>query len=1012
MASRGTPEARELELVGKVEMRIALVPTDEKLQSSLNTYLPPLLLKLASEFLSVRNKVISVCQHINTRIKPPSIILPVATLLKQYKENHNALIRHFDLLYIYQGVDRLPVDERLDLLPALLHGIADNFQESAAHTATLFNLFLKLLHSMKFPPRGTKDDLELRERLGLANRPDDVTFVITWLGRLILFGMSQPNAIRCPGLNKEECSFLQLYGKKDTWTSNAAGGLNLIETKVIASRFLASGAFVDSERFLPALFASADTNSRISDIGDDILKRATSAVSFEDPHLVESLYAVYLGTRGTDGSLPARAPLQTKILSILCRSKLSSSYVPQSTQIVQEALAPTETPLRDRNDFTPKQGLEATKLRGQVFSFTNWLARISAPGDLSAFAPALVGELRTYIESQGWPSFTVESSAHSAGGSDAGELVSRAYGYESIGLIAGACPEKLLLDPNLDLLRWLFRSLSEDPSGKDVSTSIEQALSSVLGSLDNRLGSEFDSSLMSLLLHHMSLEIGRSDDSGAQIVRSTRYLAVRFANRCLPFRNITARWIDILALEGDSGERSALLEDGRKGLDPYWFNMLNPNKDEARGAEEKYDLPSFPELADKFFGSGSIWDVRTTTKIRMPNAYMPALTFCRCILLHQALTATKTSLIIDAEWERNIDALIANNEEARAKLKIFFRDLPQSLMSNHDYSRALTTYLLAAYNVMIPKNGACGDVSRAGDYLLELCSLLPDSQYISLPARILSLQEAIFSSQKALRDRSSHVFGLLATLEESVESKARTMLATFDRKLQSWQHVVGSELFQIHGAMLATAYFLSRSFSRKTIPSDFDELRTTFISLILNILRDGRDKLLLEGVFIAISELALFGVLTPKTIPKPYEIRILVSKLSEKAKEGDEKATIALGHLAIQCDEDPSGDSILQDIIRKLYELHTIRQAEAQFAIGDALSCAAVAWQSKALVANMDIQGDIPESPGRETTLSSVCCFLSFRTKVGSKVNLASINLLSIPSRVTIPYVSIARSSI
>ena len=50
-------EARELELVGKVEMRIALAK-DDKLESLLKPYLPPLLLKLASEHPAVRNKVI------------------------------------------------------------------------------------------------------------------------------------------------------------------------------------------------------------------------------------------------------------------------------------------------------------------------------------------------------------------------------------------------------------------------------------------------------------------------------------------------------------------------------------------------------------------------------------------------------------------------------------------------------------------------------------------------------------------------------------------------------------------------------------------------------------------------------------------------------------------------------------------------------------------------------------------------------------------------------------------
>ena len=80
-------EARELELVSKVEMRIALAK-DDKLESMLKTYLPPLLLKLASQSPVVRNKVrflwsshdpgivadfelcqvISTCQHIKIRL--------------------------------------------------------------------------------------------------------------------------------------------------------------------------------------------------------------------------------------------------------------------------------------------------------------------------------------------------------------------------------------------------------------------------------------------------------------------------------------------------------------------------------------------------------------------------------------------------------------------------------------------------------------------------------------------------------------------------------------------------------------------------------------------------------------------------------------------------------------------------------------------------------------------------------------------------------------------------------
>lgn len=842
--------------------------------------------------------------------------------------------------------------------------------ESATHAATLFNLFLKLLDSMTLPPRGNKEDLGLRDKLGLADRADDAAFVTAWLGKLILFGINQSGAIRCPGLNKEDCSFLQLYGKKDTWTPNSAGGMNLIETKVVASRFLASGAFVDSERFLPALFASADPNSRISDIGDDILKRATSAVSLEDADLIKQLYEIYLGTRGTEGSLPARPPLQTKIISILCRSKSASSFVPQSTQIIEEALTPHDTLGPNGNASLPKQGLEASKLKCQVFAFTNWLTRISSPTDLSGFAPGLVSQLRSYIESQGWPRVQADGTVPGHG-----ELASRAFAYESIGLLAAACPEKLLREPNLELLRWLFTSLSENSSGKDTSTSIEQALSSVLGAFGGDLDSDLESSLTSLLLHHMNLHPGVSEESGAQITRSTQFLAVRFANRCLPFSNTTARWIDILAMDGDANERSAILDDGRKGLDPYWYKMLNPAKvgntpSEGSPKVTKYDLPGFPELVERFFGSESPWNNSKNTSIQITSAYIPALTFCRCVLLDQALTAVGSPPVMDADWERNIDALVVHGEDARFKIVAYFCDSSTFSMVNEDALRALRIYLQAAYVGVTSQTS--GDVNRAGDFLLELCSLVPGSAYTSLSADIPKLQQPIFSTNKTLRDKASRVFGILATFAQCSENNVQKMLSIFGSKLQSWRQAIGGEVLDVHGAILATAYFLSRSLARSNLRSDFDETRRNFITTILDILDDSRDKMLLEAVFVAISDLALFGVLIPKTIPKPRDAKSLIQKLREKAKDGDEKAITAMGHLAIHCPEGDGKEGILNDLVHKLYELHIVRQAEVQFAIGAALCCAAIGWQSKSLISALDIQISSPEFPSRSSTLSSI----------------------------------------
>ena len=815
---------------------------------------------------------------------------------------------------------------------------------------------------MKLPARGTKEDTGLRDQLDFSDRTNDAKFVAKWIGKLILYSNLPAKSTRCPGLSVDDCNFLQLFGKEDTWTPEATGGMKLAETKVVAARFIASGAFLDTERFLPALFASADPNSRISDIGDDMLKRATSAMSFEDHKLVKKLYGIYLGTRGPDGSLPARPLLQTKILILLCRSKAASSFIAESKQIVHEGLAPQQATQQNGTSQFAHKGLEASKLRGQIFAFTNWLARISSPSDMASFAPTLVDQLRNYIEDQGWPRPRTEEPLSS------GELASRAYGYESIGLLASACPEKLILSPEIDLLRWLMTSLSEDPSGSETSLSIEHALSSVIGAFGRSLDNELESALSSLFLRHMNLNPSSGDGESNGIVRSTRFVAVRFANRCLPYSSIDGRYIDVLALCGLNTERNEVLEEGRKGLDPYWYRMLNPHKGLAignAGQSSTLDVlfPSFENLVERLLGSEANWDLSSN---HLTRAYMTALGFCRCVLMHQSLSTVGSTPVIDTEWERNIDALILNDEEARRKLGIFFQGQAQNTPG---FSRALATYLQACFRGLVVQSG--GDTSRAGAFFLELCTFLPKSDYVHISRDISKLQNPILSTNKGLRETASHVFGLVASLHECPDGALQQMVTVLDRRLSSWQHAIGGEVLQLHGAILAKAFLISRSVRRGKSSSDLDEQMQGFSDTCFHILRDSREKLLLEGVSVALSELSLYGVMTPQTISLS-QIETTVKKLADKSKEGSEKAIATLGHFAMQCPEQDVNNSTLSNIVDRLHELHTVRQPEIQFAIGEAFSCAAIGWKSKALVSALDTDGPSPPSAPREKTLRMI----------------------------------------
>lgn len=203
-ATSASPEARELSLISKVELRIALAETDEKLGSLLQTYLAPLLLKLGSESLAVRNKVIAVCQHINTRVQTPSIQLPVTALLKQFKEQKSQLIRHFDLIFLQQGIDRLGSNARIEILLPLLQGISEI--GTATQGAIVFNLVLRLLPLLKLPSKGNEEDAQLKSRLSLSDQ--DTDFLSSWFEKLLLLFPADENSTTCPGLSPAEYTFL------------------------------------------------------------------------------------------------------------------------------------------------------------------------------------------------------------------------------------------------------------------------------------------------------------------------------------------------------------------------------------------------------------------------------------------------------------------------------------------------------------------------------------------------------------------------------------------------------------------------------------------------------------------------------------------------------------------------------------------------------------------------------------------------------------------------------------
>ncbi|GIZ49370.1 hypothetical protein CKM354_001240000 [Cercospora kikuchii] len=924
-----TDEQRELSLVGKVELKIALTDTDAKLETILKTYLAPLLLKLASPHESVRKKVITICQHVNTRIQPKSIQLPVAALVKQFKEQESSLIRHFDLLYIQQGVVRLSNADKADLLPVVASGISKTGQ----HGSQIFYLLLRILPSIVIPARGSKEDLELRSNLSVSD--EDAAYLAGHLGKLILFTPQKSagnSTATCPGLTTEDYAFLSVNGK-DEWNPSA-GGLNLLQTKTMTSKLLASGLFNDSDRFLPALFASADPASSISDVGDDILKRALPATDLEDEALINTLYDLYFGK----GTAPrVRAPLRIKILNFFAKSTKSTTFDSQIIKLVHDGLSTTS----DGEDVVMSNGpvqninisRETLKLRAAIFAYITFVARFGDKSTLQTVAIPIVTKLRDFVENQGWPKI---------GPSE--DLTSRAYAYEVIGLLSKSGPKSLLIEdehPSLDLLRWLFDSLARDASGNSIIVSIEESLSTILGGMHRfPLQTHEQQVLEELLIDQMNQSANLEASSR---LRSTRYVAVRFANRCLPYSSVKGRWIDALAM-GATSDRPEVREEGERGLSPYWHRMLNGTSEGIESAETKF--PGFKAVVQEFFvvqtkiTSDEAGVIARRSREVYESSYLGLTAFARRMLIQEALREAQIPLNLDSEWERRLDAMAESDLPARQaiKSKVSALTMSDALM--------IDVVLSALFECTALK-------STTGEHghLVELLSFSPNALVQKHVGRVTELQQVLKSNNHTRRMAAAHAFGILAS-HQNFNSTA--VLNDLLDVAGSWQTAVGTSLSATHGALVSLGYYYSRASCRGRSTADLPDFGR-FLTTLFGIFENARDDLLQEATFVTIGQLCMFNCLTAELVGEYSSIGKVSDKLYSKAKDGNEPAVLCLGQLSMIVPED--GDD-LQKIQDSLHKLHEVRQSEVHFTVGEALTYVASGWNSTALATKLDVDVD------------------------------------------------------
>ncbi|KAK5076267.1 proteasome component M29 [Lithohypha guttulata] len=882
--------ARERRLIEQLEFRIAAADSNDKLQNILQKFLSPLLLKLATEDAQNRNLTIKVCQYIKQRLQiDQSIQLPVEALPKVFQQSSNAFVKQFSLLFIQQGLDRLSPQDGISALPSVIQSairLSSQDQSSKKMFTVAIDFLLDVLVSWRPPEHASPDDQALKSKFDLDS--EQATILSEQLSYYLLF---DPKVGQQPFITEELLPvFTKQYARRSSIVPNLAN-------------FIFMSIFTDAQRFVPAIILSVDANAAANARADVMFKQCDFDLeddSFVDPAL--NLYNI------------VRPKLQTRILTLLSRSKASTSRIERILGIIQSQLG------------EPATNLEASKLRAAMFSYLIWSVRMNP--EMGRIAKELRESLKQFIEMQGWPA----PSNLSASDTDL-----RAKAFESIGLLCGLedklsqvdGTDPMTAEPRImfDLVSWLFTSLRCDTS-KDVRHSIEESLSRLMTAVT--IDSEGErAKLKSLLLWNATAQEGDEDPIYHVATRTlVQYPAVRFANKVLPFSDVDARVIDLIAL---TSTRREVVEEGHRGLDPSWHTTSLRISHIAR--EPIASMPSFESFAKTLFGDGVV-SIKSNASLSHPSAVAGAVQFSRNLIASQAWHNSSFSVDDESDWQRKIDATLDNESEARSAFRHALQEIPKIL---------LVQLLRLCYKGM-----ALGSID-SGQAAFQLSSLASNEILQQLSTDALLELETASNTAPQNRYWACRIAGMILSLSSSWEESVGSSLTA----CISWQSAVGQEQTRVETALLKAACILSRRALRQPT-SNLDNVLSGIWGLCRGTMAS-TNKGLRHTSCTVVGQIAL--CVAPIRLDAVME---MIDKLLGAAKkENDEAAVSALGRLASFVWRNLSSDE-KSKLLEKLYDLHEVRKAEFHFALGEALAVAALRFQSSSTLTEFDIDAEIP----------------------------------------------------
>jgi len=920
-------EKKELDLIEKVELRLALSDTTEKFEKSLNTFLAPLLLKLASSYASVRQAVFNTLKHVLSRLSSlKTLRLPVAALIIQAKSPSipegadPKNVRLYSLLLASKGIDRLTVSEQKALVPDVMKDISKVSRDTAAR---LFHILCKLLLTWVPPLKGSAEENETKEFLKLEN-DKDLEFILSYFTKFFLLKPAKPNpqagviprGYTSPGLSSDDVSFFT-YEAGISFT-----GEQMHEFKRAIFKFACNGLVEDDNKLIKFLSVVCTDESPISDSAIQFLKRLQTP--YEDEDFINFLITLYTGDK-TTGIPPVKHELQERILTILNNSIIATQDSGKVLLICSIGL-----------------NSEYYKLKSFCLLFIRHVARNN--GDNMVHKPEfsenldyhtnIASLIRNNLHSEGWPKLQLGSATPQFNNA----ILQRRLQYETLGDIIR---KDFDLVEDLSYIEFLLDSLNGDLI--EFSSSIQESLVAATSHLP-LLPESSKLKLKTILRKYLSDDYQlENEPKSKEKIMALRFIAIKFANAAFKFEDPEARFFNILG--NSTTNRFDIIEESIKGLHPHWFRInraaINKQflKTEAilgiKGTDTVF--PNSKEMSTFIINEMKQNGENETSVLR--NTLNCAVRFIKQCIIMEAISGKQTVIVQDEDWSIRTEKAVEVDPIVIHHVSSFLGGITETW-----YSELLK--IICSEFVIKSSEGNTIAFSKYHDVvfgktLILLIKFTNPSVLHLLEPLIIDLYKYLDGTSIINDEELEMCANILAIISVScANSKNVTNI------ISCLDHVDTTEISLRD--MFANANILPRLFITNQLKNVTETRVLALIKTISNNIMEHKSKKILYHLMGQISK---FGLLCH--LPKEKrEIIVRTTMDLLKTRLLNDEFTVELwGCIAIYAKE----FNLVDEFYDTLYETHVSKQVEYLFASGETLSIIAGGWMSTILSDQVDV---------------------------------------------------------